>query len=49
MRKIRIIVKETFMKCKTCGHDMKKEKRGDNNYVYVCTNCGKVAGKDNRK
>lgn len=34
------------MKCKACHTTMVKEKKGPNTYVFICPNCGKVAGKE---
>ena len=28
------------MKCKRCGNEMKREKRADHSYIYMCPKCG---------
>lgn len=30
------------MKCKKCGHEMKREKARDHAFIYRCTKCGAV-------
>ena len=30
------------MKCKKCGHDMKKTSTGSHSYEFVCTWCGRI-------